>query len=275
MAAGGGPRGPVRVSAWSFALAGFFAAFTAAMELPATSLAVALLFLLLWLAPRRTLFFFVPAAAVPVAAFLGTNYLAIGQLRPAYSEFGGPWYEYEGSHWKPAEPGQEKRGIDFAQENKAVYAFHVLLGHHGFFSLSPIFLLAAGGMAYALFLRARAAGPPQAADLEPGIPIRDSGLRGVVILTVLISAVVVGFYIYQTHNYGGWTSGMRWLIWLTPLWLLSLLPAADWLSTRRWGRGLAYVCLGLSVLSAHYPPWNPWRHPWLYRLLESFGWIPY
>src|SRR5207244_329616 len=81
-------------------------------------------------------------AAVPAALFLGTNYLAIGQLRPAYSELGGPWYQYEDSYWQPAKPGQEKRGIDWAHESKATYTFHWLLGHHGFFSLSPVFLLA-------------------------------------------------------------------------------------------------------------------------------------
>src|SRR5262249_17944177 len=108
---------------WAFALAGFFAAFTACNELPAAAFAAALGLLLLWRAPRRTLLYFAPAAAVPVAAFLLTNYLALGQLRPAYSEFGGPWYEYEGSHWKQP-PNQDKPGIDWARlkEGRAVYA---------------------------------------------------------------------------------------------------------------------------------------------------------
>ena len=59
-------------------------------ELPAAAFAGGLGVLLL-LAGRRCgrWLFFVPAAALPVAALLLTNYLAIGQLRPAYSEFGG------------------------------------------------------------------------------------------------------------------------------------------------------------------------------------------
>src|SRR5205807_9092692 len=89
-----------------FALAGLFAAFTACMELPAAAFAVGLGGILLWLAPRRTLLCFVPAAIVPVAAFFLTNYIAVGQWRPAYSEFGGPWYEYEGSHWRRPNPGE-------------------------------------------------------------------------------------------------------------------------------------------------------------------------
>lgn len=100
-------------------------------------------------------------------------------------------------------------------------------------------------------------------------------MRLVVGLTLLLSVVVMAFYLYKTTNYGGGTSGPRWLIWLIPLWLLSLLPAADWLSSRRWRRGLAYVFLAVSVLSVNYPPWNPWRHPWIYDFMNSMDWIHY
>ena len=54
-----------------------------------------------------------------------------------------------------------------------------------------------------------------------------------------------------------------------------LLPAADWLGRRRWGRALAVVLLALSVLSASYPSWNPWRHPWIYNWMDAWGRIPY
>jgi len=50
---------------------------------------------------------------VPVTGFFLTNYLAIGQLKPAYGEFGGPWYEYEGSYWRQ-DSTAVKRGIDWA-----------------------------------------------------------------------------------------------------------------------------------------------------------------
>jgi hypothetical protein len=94
-----------------------------------------------------------------------------------------------------------------------------------------------------------------------------------------VTVVVLGFYILfldeRKRNYGGWTVGPRWLIWLTPLWLVVMLPAADGLAGRRWGRVLAYAFLAVSVLSVSYPAWNPWLHPWLYNFLESQGWIKY
>ena len=94
-------------------------------------------------------------------------------------------------------------------------------------------------------------------------------------LTLMLLIVVIGFYIIRTGNYGGWTAGPRWLIWLTPFLLLTMLPAADWLAPRRWGRILAYAFLAVSVISASYPAWNPWRQPWLYNLMEKLDWIRY
>jgi hypothetical protein len=264
--------GEAQRSAWLYALAGFFAAFTACNELPAAAFAVALFLMLLWESPKHALGAFLPAALLPVAAFFLTNYLALGELNPAYEKFGGPWYDYEGSYWRNA------RGIDMAgtRESRAVYAFHLLLGHHGAFSLTPVFLLSLAGM-LALSLRAGPAlfGKPQ----EDAKVTSSRGLTLAGLLTLGVTVVVLAFYILfldeRKRNYGGWTSGPRWLIWLTPLWLVALLPAADWLSRRRWGRVLGYALLALSVLSVSYPQYSPWRHPWLYNFLEAHGLIKY
>jgi hypothetical protein len=266
----------------SFLLAGFFAGFTACSELPATSFLVSLFFIMFWLDRKRALTLYLPAAALPIAFFFLTNYWAIGQLKPAYGEFGGPWYEYEGSHWLN-KPGEVRHGIDFAYqyENKAAYAFHLLLGHHGLFSLTPIFLLGlVGGVATLVAMaRGRASGvsyDPGNTNAKTGTltrPDRRNNLIAALTMTLLV--VVVGFYIINTGNYGGWTAGPRWLMWLTPFLLLSMQPAVDWLAPRRWGRIMAYLLLAISVISASYPAWNPWRHPWLYNWMEKLDWIRY
>ncbi len=108
--------------------AGFFASFAVCNELPALAFAVAVFLLLVYWTPRPTLIFFLGAAAIPAIAFFATNYAAIGQLRPAYSEFGGPWYEYEGSYWRKPPIGQIRRGIDWAytQESRGDYAVNLL-----------------------------------------------------------------------------------------------------------------------------------------------------
>ena len=199
----------------------------------------------------------VVAAALPAAALLLCNYLAIGELTPAYDKFGTVWYEYPGSHWLKAKIESNPHGIDFAREPKSVYAFHLLLGHHGLFSLTPIWLLALGGM---LCFSRRA------------VPI---ALRYGFGFSIPITLVVIGFYIYKTNNYGGWTSGPRWQFWFTPLFLLGLIPAADALGSSSWGRRIAGFALAVSVFSAAYPVFNPWRHPWPYQLCEYLGWLKY
>jgi hypothetical protein len=264
----------------SLAAAGFFAGFTACNELPAASLAAILFIVLLFRWPVPTLVFFLSATAIPVAGFLLTNSLAIGQWMPAYGEFGGPWYNFAGSHWnKP--PEGPKPGIDWAwtKETTSEYALNLLVGHHGFFSLSPVFLLSVAGTVIALtrwqgFRSGTLGWPGENATMR-----RLPALSVLAVVSVVVTAIVFAFYIFvtdvRTHNYGGWTSGPRQLMWLTPLMLLIALPSADRLGERRWGRALAYVLLGLSILSVSYPAWNPWRHPWIYDFQESQGMLPY
>ena len=108
------------------------------------------------------------------------------------------------------------------------------------------------------------------------VAVLDDVGRALAVTTVLITVVVVGFYLTRSQidrNYGGGTCCLRWLIWLTPLWLLTLLPAADRLSKSRWGQPLALVLLAVSVFSAHYAADNPWANPWIYSLGKWLGWI--
>jgi Zn-dependent protease with chaperone function len=123
------------------------------------------------------------------------------------------------------------------------------------------------------------------AGLRRTVPLMDSGSvnRGglglATFLTLGVTVVVLGFYILvlddRKRNYGGWTCSPRWLLWLTPLWLVAMLPVADWSAGRRWARLLAYLFLAVSVFSVSYPWWNPWRHPWIYNWLEAQGVVKY
>src|SRR5262249_43504141 len=155
-----------------------------------------------------------PAALLPVAALVLTNYIAIGELAPAYGKIDSPWYRYEGSHWLVF-PGHVKRGIDFLNEPKWLYAFPLLFGHHSPFSLPPVVLLSMAGAAWAVVRVLRLKRPGSLAWLR-GLPATDLTAG----LTLVLTVTVVGFYVWKTNNYGGWASGPRWLMWLTPLWLL-------------------------------------------------------
>ena len=135
----------------------------------------------------------------------------------------------------------------------ADYALHCTVGHHGIFSLTPIWLLSVWGM----FLLWR------------------HGQRDLAAFIAVLSLVCLAFYLSRPQgdrNYGGMTSGLRWMFWFAPMWLVALLPAADRLSTSRPARVLGLVLLTLSVMSASYPTWNPWTQPWLWNFLTYLGW---
>lgn len=166
------------------------------------------------------------------------------------------WYDYEGTYWND----ENKTGVDKGEPSRLVYAFHCLVGHHGIFSLTPIWLLALCGAWHAW--------------REP-----ERGLRPLSLLVAVLTLVVLAFYIVQRpevdRNYGGVSAGLRWMFWFAPLWLFVMIPAADEIAPRRFWRGFALALLAISVLSAHYASLNPWSQPWLFEYWSYLGWIEY
>jgi hypothetical protein len=164
------------------------------------------------------------------------------------------WYEFENSYWTSGRAA----GVDRGEPSIAVYALHVLIGHHGIFSLTPVWLLSVAGAVMLLS--------------------RKEDLRGFAALAAAITVVVLAFYIFRPladRNYGGVTNGLRWSFWLIPLWLILMLPAADAACSRRRWLLFAAVLLLVSVLSVNYKPLNPWSHPWLFDYWTYLGWIEY
>lgn len=239
-----------------FAMAGFFAGFAASCEIPAGLFVVLLAVWLGRTSPRQVLIAFLPLACIPLGFFFVTNWIVTNDWRPFYAGFGTELYNYvrngKLSYWG------RPQGIDKGGDSPPVYLFHCVLGHHGILSLSPIFLVT-----LAAWFRPRRDEPQGWRELRWG--------------TILITLVTLGFYLLQTknYNYSGVSCGLRWMMWLTPLWLLQMPPVLDAWQTRPWFRRLAVVCLAISVFSATAPSLNPWQHPWLYNLLERAGWISY
>ncbi|MFK7768710.1 MAG: hypothetical protein AB8B55_15930 [Mariniblastus sp.] len=168
------------------------------------------------------------------------------------------WYDFPGSYWLAANEANKSQ-VDRGQPSKQIYAFHVLFGHHGIFTLTPIWLLSLAGM-ISLLCGAKMAGRFQ---------MRWLGMMG-----LTISIVVVLFYINRTmmdRNYGGVTSGLRWAFWMAPIWLVSMLPIVDWLGKSKSGKALCFALLVISAVSAMYSANNPWVHPWLYEIWDLTG----
>lgn len=163
------------------------------------------------------------------------------------------WYDYPGSYWLTP-----RRGVDKGEPNRVVYTFHATLGHHGLFSLTPIWFL----VPFGLYLR-----------------FQEKGRRSRWWLCVaIIAATLICFAFYVSRplidrNYGGVSCCFRWMLWLAPLWIWSLLPAADRLGMSSWGRWLMIALLIASIFSVFTAMPSPWQHPWIYRYAEFLGWL--
>jgi hypothetical protein len=165
------------------------------------------------------------------------------------------WYEYEGTNWETG----TKQGVDKGEPTYLMYAVHCLIGHHGLFSLTPLWIFSAIGMVY---LTARA----------------PTGMRMLGTGTLLLSVVCLAFYLSRPlhdRNYGGVCNGLRWMMWFIPLYLITMLPVISWLGRTKWGRICVYVALAVSIFSAAYKPANCFNHPWLFDLLSHFKVISY
>lgn len=277
-----------------FLLAGLATGVTASQEIPGLAFLPAVAFPLLVTDPRKTAAFFLPAFLLPLIAFFVTNQLALGE--PFYFYHPDPiWSQFPGSYWT------DRRGIDAGESSHLAYVFHFTLGHHGILSLSPIFIFSVLGMA-APFSKKRAVAllggvaglavavllrylykrwsvplpvvmiaPALAGAVALGYPWRwwadDARRRELLPRVALFSTVLtLSFYLIHTSNYAGVSSGPRWVMWLTPLWLAAaLLPIERALRHSR-GRVLVAAAVVLSVFSASYASSNPWVHPWLYAL---------
>ena len=242
--------------AWSFVLCGFAAGWVCANELPAAAFGLATFALCLRRSVRQTLCWYAPAALAPLAAFFATNVIATGSWKPTYASFGSSKYNFviDGvpSYW------MDPDGIDRNVDSPAVYFLHSMIGHHGIFSLTPLFVLMIGSW----IISAR---------------LHNKPLRTIVRLGAMLTVVVIGFYMtrFDNYNYGGVSCGLRWALWLIPFWLLSIVPIVDACASYRALRLIPLGLLAISMVSAWLPIQSPWQQPWLFKVMEARGWIDY
>ena len=163
------------------------------------------------------------------------------------------WYEYTGSYWMTP-----RKGVDRGEPSRLLYFFNLTFGYYGLFSLTPIWLLVPIG------LRSRWREPQG----------RYRFLLAVAV--VIVSTVCIVFYVSRPEidrNYGGVSTSFRWMLWLTPLWIWSMIPVISRMMMRDWGRLLVLALFAASVFSASTALENPWQHPWIYRYLSFLGWL--
>jgi hypothetical protein len=167
---------------------------------------------------KRTLLLYLPFIAPGIASQILLAHHATGAWIPAYAD--SSLMTYSGSYF-----GGRRAGIDALFEPKTTYAYNVLIGHHGLFSMTPIF-------GFSLF------------EIVRRLVRRDKFFAETAVFATTVM-VVCAFYIFRTHNYGGWCVGMRWLVPVMP-WLVMLFGL--WLDRAKLGRiKWAFVTLAFAI----------------------------
>jgi len=233
---------------WVYLLTGVFAAFAVANQLPAAFFAVVLF---AWLLAKRwkgTLLFGLPGALLVVGAFLLTLKLSTGGFIPYYLFKHTELYQYEGSYWS------DPSGIDALHEPKRIYLLNLLIGHHGFFSMSPIFVVMVVALIFAL-RNGRA-------------EVRHLGWFAI---AILLSTITINTL--TTSNYGGMCHGFRYLIWPVPLFVTAGSLTADSYGRPKWVRVIAVLFLFASIVAATSSLDNPWTESWLEDLCKKHDWL--
>lgn len=180
----------VRTRHWI--LAGLILGFLPGIDVPSTLTTGCIGLYLFHHDRKKALLLFGPALLPGIATHLALTYVASEGFVPVYSR--RELYDYPGSYWL------RERGIDALREPKHIYLFNLLLGHHGLFSMTPLFVFSAYELGHVIRRR-----------------------TGLLLEALVVVAIIVGFiafYVVESHNYGGWCVGMRWLIPGMPLLML-------------------------------------------------------
>jgi hypothetical protein len=204
------------VRAWHWPLSGLVLGILPAVDLPGLAITGAVFIYLLTHDRKKTLLWFLPGLLPGVVAHFALTYYISGSFKPFY--FNRELKTFKEFYFRKA------GGIDGLYEPKPTYAFNVLFGHHGLFSMTPLYL-------FGLW------------ELVRSIKTRRLLAESLVILASVLA--FLGFFIMRTHNYGGWAVGMRHLVPIMPLLLLCF---GMWVDRVRLTRLLwALVALAFSV----------------------------
>jgi hypothetical protein len=167
--------------------------------------------------------------------------------------FWDDWYDYPGTYWRDG----ARRGVDRGEPSRLVYLFQMTLGHHGIFSLTPIWLLMPVGLIF-------------------GLNFGPADFRRLALAILVATLVCVLFYVGRPlvdRNYGGVSICFRWLLWFAPLWLLVCAPVMQTISEHPRRRLWLNALLAISVFSMATSLHSPWQSPWLYQFWQFLGWI--
>jgi len=222
-----------RLGRWSTGLIGLLAALAATMDIPTGgTLWLGFLIWFVWKARSRTLAFLI-GSAPPVLAHSVLQSLVTGSPLPA--EMYPEAFEYEGSYWL-SEAGRFEETVP-----RWRFLIELLFGPQGWFTVTPVLLLAPLGWFAALRRRRDA--------------VRDGAV--VIAASTLVLLLYYSFGVRRT-DFAGQSFGTRHLLAISPLVFFYAVVALEWLRARFWR-----VCVfGLMLIGAVYA-FEGMKKPWI------------
>jgi hypothetical protein len=172
-------------------IAGLVLGLMPAIDLPAMAITGAIALYLFTFDKKKTLLWFLPALLPGLLVHLALTYYISGSFMPFY--FNSALKTFKQFYFK------QPAGIDGLREPKWLYAYNTLLGHHGLFSMTPLYC-------FSLY------------EIVRCFKARRLLAESLVVAASVLAFLV--FWIWRSRNYGGWCVGMRWLVPIMPLLLL-------------------------------------------------------
>lgn len=194
---------------------------------------------------KKCLKLFIPTLSFCLLWTMTSYYISIGSIVPAY--FNKSFYLYEGSYWL------NPKGTDALSENKLIYGFNFLFGHHGIFSFTPILFLSFIELINRFFKKRKI-------EFYEGF--------------ILLSTIgMILLFIFFTNNYGGVCVGPRWLIPTSTIIFVLLMKLID-----RYKKNLKFISLTLILgswgLVGFWDAFTwPWKESILSQLFRDFGFL--
>jgi hypothetical protein len=225
---------------WHWPLAGLALGLLPAIELKGLGITFALALYLFAVDRKKTLLWFLPALLPGMLMQLLLGYGISGSFKPFYMN--SALKVHDNFYFRnPA-------GIDALHEPKWLYAFNVLLGHHGLFSMTPLYC-------FGLY------------ELIRSIKARRWLGESLVCFAAVLAYLI--FAIWRTHNYGGWCVGMRWLVPIMPLLLLYFGLWLDRVRVTRLWWGLVLLAFGVSCFNVQDALSSPYQYSVWHNWLEG------
>ncbi len=224
---------------WRFMVFGLCSAVVFTMDMPVTIFPAFMGMLLMLRFPKQSVLWGGIGAAPLLALHFGLMAAITGNPLPVQTQ--EAMYNFRNSYWR------NPIGVDGLNEPRALYFFHSHFGRFGTFLLFPVLLLGVVGW-------------------FKGLTDRTCPARLAVLAAGGAFAIMSGYYVLATNNYGGAGYGFRWHIGAVPVLVLLAMPMMP-VMTKSWRWALLALLVAVSVFSAWECMQAPWgaSHEWTCR----------